>query len=73
MREFFANVDGTQTMGDALSHWHNTREQAARPIDKQFEYNRFIQSWSYRYPDGTRAEMLVAWKSYRDTPIDKRI
>lgn len=72
MRDFFTGTDGTQTLGDALEHWHQTRDTGTTHIDAQFEYNLFTRAWSSEHPQGTRAELLSAWWQYRRTPVDER-
>ena len=72
MRDFFANSDGTQTLQDALNHWHTTRNQDQRSIDPQFEYNRFTRAWYEDHPTSGREELLAAWHRYRSQPIDER-
>lgn len=72
MRAFFANTDGTQTMQDAVDYFHASRDQGSRTIDDQFEYNRFTRAWHEKHPAGSRDELLSDWRSYRETPIDKR-
>ncbi len=72
MREFFSTTDGTQTLSDARHHWHQTRETGTPEIGSQFEYNRFTRAWHVENPDGDRAELLRAWREYRNTPADDR-
>ena len=72
MRAFFAATDGTQTLGDALEHWHRTRDTGTTHIDAQFEYNLFTREWFSEHPQGTRAELLNAWWQYRRSPVDER-
>lgn len=72
MRDFFARTDGTQTLVDALDHWHATRNIQQQEPDAQFEYNRFTQSWHKQHPNGARQELLAAWREYRNRPIDER-
>lgn len=72
MRDYFARSDGTQTLCDALEHWRLTRGQGERHIDAQFEYNRFTRDWHREHPQGTRSELLTAWRLYRSTPVEKR-
>lgn len=72
MRAFFAASDGSQTLQDALEHWHATRALPGRSIDAQFEYNRFTRAWHSAHPTGSRAELLAAWRAYRNAPIDER-
>lgn len=72
MREFFEETDGTQNLGDALEHWHATRDGEKRSISAQFEYNRFTRAWHAQHPDSTRDEVIAAWSDYRSRPIDER-
>lgn len=72
MREFFAATDGTQTLQDALDHYRATRAQGTKPIGSQFEYNRFTRAWHEANPDGSRDELLAAWREYRSRPVDER-
>jgi len=72
MRAFFAGVDGTQTMQDALDHYVATRNQGAKPIDAQFEYNRFTRAWHEANPLGSRDDLIKAWQEYRARPVDAR-
>lgn len=71
-RAFFAEADGTQTLQDALDHYRAARGQTDKPIDGQFEYNRFTRAWHQANPSGSQEEFLRAWRAYRDTPIDER-
>lgn len=72
MRAFFAETDGTQTMQDALDHYRSTRGPNAKPIDSQFEFNRFTRAWHETHPSGTRDGALRAWRDYRARPVDQR-
>lgn len=72
MRQYFAHADGAQTLQDALDHYRATRNSEPKAIDPQFEYNRFTRSWHQANPNGTRAELLDAWRHYRATPSDSR-
>jgi hypothetical protein len=72
MRAFFADADGTQTLQDALDHYHATRGQGQKDIGSQFEYNRFTRAWHRTHPDGSREELLEAWQDYRSRPVDER-
>jgi hypothetical protein len=72
MRAFFASADGTRTLGDAVTHWHRTRDRSARPIEPQFELNRFTRRWHLDHPNGPREELLDAWAGYRTRPVDRR-
>ena len=62
----------TQTMQNALDHYRATREQGAKPIDAQFEYNRFTRAWHAAHPTGSRQDVLQAWQEYRERPVDQR-
>lgn len=72
MRDFFAATDGTQTLADAVEHWHRTRGREQKTIDAQFEYNRFTRAWHGKHPDGSKGELLSAWSDYRNQPVDAR-
>lgn len=72
MRAFFTETDGTQTLQDALDHYRANRDQGAKPIDAQFEYNRFTRAWHDAHPGGNRHELLRAWRAYRASPVDER-
>lgn len=72
MRAFFSQTDGTQTMQDALDHYRATRSQDAKPIDPQFEYNRFTRAWHEANPAGHREDLLRDWAEYRRLPLDQR-
>jgi len=72
MRSFFAAAQGTTTLQDALDHIRATREQGRTPIGAQFEYNRFTRAWRKQHPDGSRDDLLAAWRTYRNQPIDER-
>lgn len=72
MRAFFVHTDGTQTMQDALDRYRATREQGPKPIDAQFEYNRFTRAWHEANPAGPREDLLHAWQRYRERPVDQR-
>ncbi|TVL88810.1 hypothetical protein CD790_29940 [Streptomyces sp. SAJ15] len=69
MRAFIAENPG-RTLAEAVQHWHDTREEAARPqeIGPQFELNRFLRDWHGRHPDGSRAEAMAAWRAHRARP-----
>lgn len=72
MREFFAQTDGSHTFQDALDHYQATRTVAPKPIDSQFEFNRFTRHWYATHPGGTRQDMLVAWQTFRALPAEQR-
>lgn len=72
MREFIATSNGTRTFGHAIEHWHATRNLGPTEIDSQFEYNRFTRVWHQTHPEGSKEQLLNAWNSYRNRPIDER-
>jgi hypothetical protein len=72
MRDFFGSADGSRTLGDAVTHWHQTRQQSVRSIDPQFELNRFARQWHLDHPNGSRVGLLDAWAGYRARPVDRR-
>lgn len=72
MRDFVAAADGTQTLADALAHWHATRDRGPRQIDPQFELNRFARRWHHEHPGGTHGAMLEAWRRHRSLPVEAR-
>lgn len=72
MREYFARADGAENLHDALGYWYRTRDQGQRQIQAQFEYNRFTRAWYLEHSQGTREELLAAWRQYRDAPVDER-
>ncbi|AIY01346.1 hypothetical protein ART_1747 [Arthrobacter sp. PAMC 25486] len=72
MRDFFAAGDGTATLADALTHWHETRNAAVPEIGRQFELNQFTRTWFAEHPAGTREQMHAAWQVHRSLPVDLR-
>ncbi len=72
MRAFFSETDGTQTMNDALDYYRETRDRGSKPIDPQFEYNRFTRSWYQANPTGRREDLFHDWQEYRSLPLDQR-
>jgi hypothetical protein len=72
MREFFAQTDGSHTLQDALNRYTATRTTAPKPIDSQFEFNRFTRHWYATTPGGTRQEKLLAWREFRALRADQR-
>lgn len=72
MRGFFAAGDGTATLADALTYWHETRSVAVPEIGRQFELNQFTRTWFAEHPAGTREQMHAAWKVHRSLPVDLR-
>lgn len=72
MRSFFAAADGTQTLQDALDHYRATRHEGPKPIDPQFEYNRFTRAWRAQHINGSPEDLRRAWQDYRSRPVDER-
>lgn len=72
MRAFFADTNGTQTLQEALDHYHSARGQEQTNISEQFEYNRFTRDWYRNHPSSSRGELSAAWRDYRSRPIDER-
>lgn len=71
MRAFIADGAG-RTLGEALEHWHATRERDAEPIGEQFELNRFVRSWHAANPGGAHRDALAAWRRHRSLPVEAR-
>ncbi|GAA0303389.1 DUF6434 domain-containing protein [Streptomyces polychromogenes] len=69
MRAYVAENAG-RTLGEAVAHWHDTRQAAAEPqeIGGQFEFNRFLRTWHADHPTGTRDQALTAWRTHRSQP-----
>lgn len=63
---------GGGSLADAVAFWHASRSSEPRPIDPQFELNRFTRAWHAEHPDGDRAGLLAAWQEYRALPADAR-
>ena len=73
MRAFIRDGAG-RTLGDAVSHWHDTRAEAARerPVAAQFEFNAFLRRWRRAHPQAGRAAALAAWQEHRSRPVEER-
>ena len=71
MREFIATGAG-RTLGEAVQHWRTSRSAEPREIAPQFELNRFTRSWFAEHPDGSRSELLTAWRRHRSLPVEER-
>ncbi|NQX28269.1 hypothetical protein HQQ81_13050 [Microbacteriaceae bacterium VKM Ac-2854] len=65
-------LDGGHTLGEAVEHWHATRDPGPKPIAEQFELNRFARHWHAEHPHGDRENMLAAWRRHRALPRDAR-
>jgi hypothetical protein len=66
LREFLQEGAG-KTLGEAVDHYRPLSE-----IESQFELNRFTRRWWKANPGGTRAQLLEAWRLYRETPVERR-
>lgn len=71
MRDFIADGAG-KTLGDALHHWHTTRNQQTKTIEPQFEYNRFMRSFFAENKGADLTAAITAWRTHRDTPKSQR-
>ena len=71
LREFLRDGAG-RTLGDAVDHYRATRASEPSEIEPQFELNRFARVWWQEHPEGSRAELMEAWRSYRNTPVNRR-
>jgi hypothetical protein len=71
LREFLQEGAG-KTLGEAVDHYRATRDQPLSEIESQFELNRFTRRWWKANPGGTRAQLLEAWRLYRETPVERR-
>lgn len=71
MRGFFADPRG-RTLSDAVRLWHDTRSAPPPPIGAQFEYNRFTRWYRATHPQADRADLMAAWRVYKDTPAPRR-
>ena len=68
LRDYLASSALGRTLGGALEAW---RDGVARPetaIAPQFEYNAFVRQWRSENPGASHAEVVAAWKVYRDSP-----
>lgn len=72
MRDFIANGAG-RTLGDAVDHWHATRNRPRGEIAPQFELNRFTRAWHEAHPGGTHAQAIEAWQRHRALPRDAHV
>ncbi len=72
LREFLHDGAG-RTLGEAVDHYRATRDRPPSEIESQFELNRFTRRWWKANPGGTRAQLLEAWRVYRETPVERRL
>lgn len=71
MRSFLLEPKGA-TLGDAVAHWHATRNHELPAQSKSLEFNAFTKEWHRHYPDRSSAESRAAWDRFRSLPIDER-
>ncbi|GAT69964.1 cytoplasmic protein [Planomonospora sphaerica] len=71
MRDFVATGAG-RTLGEAVTHWHATRDAGRPAIGAQFELNRFLREWHAAHPGAGRRAALQAWREHRSLPVDAR-
>ncbi len=43
-----------------------------KPIDAQFELNRFTRTFYQQNPTASAKELRAAWLRYRSLPVDER-
>lgn len=72
MRTFLAESDGTATLGDAVAHWHATRNADRPETPASLEFVRFSGEWYRAHPDGTAEQCRAAWAVHRSLPVDRR-
>lgn len=72
LREFLRDGAG-RTLGEAADHYRATRDSPPQEVESQFELNRFTRAWWRANPGGTRAQLLEAWRVYRETPVERRL
>jgi hypothetical protein len=71
MRTFLASNE-TKTLGEAVAHWHATRNSAKPETLPQLELVRFTKAWHRAHPTGTQLQCRAAWKLYKSLPVDQR-
>lgn len=69
LRRFLRDGSGS-TLGDALEHWHATRDAARPAIAAQFQYNRFVREWRATHPGAAHDDVVRAWHAARAQPSD---
>ena len=72
MRTFLSGSQGERTLGEAISHYQASRSQRPKPIDAQFELNRFTRAYYEQNPTASVTELRAAWRRYRSLPVDER-
>ena len=72
MRAFLSASQGERTLGEAISFFQFTRSQKTKPIDAQFELNRFTRAFYKQNPTASVTVLRAAWRRYRSLPVDVR-
>jgi hypothetical protein len=70
LRTFLRDSPGA-TLGDALAHWHATRDAPAPDIEAQFEFNRFVREHRADQPSASHADVVAAWRQRRSQPREQ--
>jgi len=72
MRDLFGGASGVAELrlADAVDIWFRTRDEAAGPIEAQFEYNQFVREWRISNPGATHDDVVAAWRDHRSRPRD---
>jgi len=70
MRAFL--LAGEATLGDAITHWHQTVGTELPPQSASLEFNRFTKAWHAAQPTRPPAECRRAWAAHRALPSDER-
>jgi SAP domain-containing new25/Domain of unknown function (DUF6434) len=71
MRTFLAS-DREKTLGEAVEHWHASRNSVKPETLPQLELVRFMKAWHLQNPVATQKECREAWKLYKSLPSDER-
>jgi hypothetical protein len=71
MRTFLAS-DRTKTLGEAVAHWHASRNTAKHETLPQLELVRFTKAWHKANPTGSQTACRAAWQRYKELPVDER-
>ena len=71
VRDFVATGVG-QTLQEAVEVYLADQKIEKKPIEGQFEYNRFTREYYEQHPGATRGEVVAAWKRLRATPYSQR-
>ena len=66
LRDFFREPAG-RTLADALALYRSSRDEPARPIAAQFEFNRHMREFFQAHPDSSMEEARLAWWRKRNS------